>query len=131
MPRFVLLHHELPEGGQRASHWDLMLEQDGVLRTWAVERPLPADIEIACRALGDHRLAYLDYEGPVSGNRGQVTRTDGGTYAIVDEQESEVTVRLKGAALVGTLHLRRMAAPDGGEDQTQSWVARFLPESKA
>ena len=37
MPAYVILFHELPEGGERGSHWDVMLEDGDCLRTWAVE----------------------------------------------------------------------------------------------
>ena len=51
-------------------HYDLMLEV-GVLRTWS--EPPVAGVELECRLLADHRLPYLDYEGPISGGRGTVT----------------------------------------------------------
>jgi hypothetical protein len=75
MPRFVILEHDHPE-----LHWDLMLEAGGVLRTWRLAQPPTAGAAIKAVALGDHRLHYLDYEGPVSGGRGTVTRWDRGTY---------------------------------------------------
>jgi hypothetical protein len=80
MLRFVVLRHELPADSPRSSHWDVMFETDGTLRTWAIEGmpdtrdPQPAE------ALADHRLEYLTYEGPISGERGWVTRWDAGTY---------------------------------------------------
>jgi hypothetical protein len=80
MPNFVLLHHEFPAGHARASHVDLMLEVEGMLRTWALAE-LPVDgREIVAQELADHRLAYLDYEGEVSNDRGRVTRSDRGSY---------------------------------------------------
>ena len=59
-----------------------MLEQDGVLRTWALAEEPAAQAEIAAEALGDHRLDYLEYEGPVSGDRGSVSRWDEGEYEM-------------------------------------------------
>ena len=50
-----------------------------MLKTWACREPPQAGVEIPCEALADHRLAYLDYEGPISGGRGSVTRWDRGT----------------------------------------------------
>jgi hypothetical protein len=32
--------------------------------------------------IADHRRSYLDYEGPVSGNRGQVIRVESGVYSL-------------------------------------------------
>ena len=39
-------------------------------------------VEMDAEVLPDHRLAYLDYEGPISGDRGSVTRWDRGTYDV-------------------------------------------------
>src|ERR1700730_7618701 len=76
MPRFVILQHDHPE-----LHWDLMLQAGETLRTWRLAKApeLPGEAIVAS-AIGDHRPMYLDYEGPVSGGRGQVIRWDQGTY---------------------------------------------------
>ena len=85
--RFVVLHHQVPEEGDvaelvaRGSHYDLMLESNQILQTWALTKwPLAIGESTAARELPPHRLAYLDYEGPISGNRGTVTRVCCGTY---------------------------------------------------
>ncbi len=75
MPRFVILEHDHP-----VLHWDLMLEAGGVLQTWRLAQAPELGRAIDAAALGDHRLAYLDYEGPVSGDRGTVCRWDAGTF---------------------------------------------------
>jgi len=125
MPRFVVLRHEFPADHRRASHWDLMFETDGVLRTWAIRlspdesEPQPAD------ALSDHRLEYLSYEGPVSGDRGSVTRWDSGTYHRLAESltsrrdmgSGEFRFRVAGSRLCGAVELAR--GPEG-------WRYRFL-----
>ena len=79
-PRFALLHHAMDAVAGRFDHWDLMLEHAGALVTFEVER-LPSEARpFHARRLADHRLAYLDYEGHISGNRGQVIRLDRGRY---------------------------------------------------
>jgi hypothetical protein len=103
MPRFVLLHHECPPSFGKPSHWDLMLERDGVLLTWSLPA-LPAAWsgeggaaeQIVVTRLADHRIAYLDYEGPISGDRGVVTRVDGGEYEVLEETEQAICVHLRG-----------------------------------
>ncbi len=75
MPRFVILEHDCPH-----LHWDLMLEMGNALRTWRLAAPPTPGVFVAAVPLGDHRLHYLDYEGPVSGGRGSVRRWDQGTY---------------------------------------------------
>jgi len=85
---FVLLYHELPPGQAvapgRGAHWDLMVatDDDGLLRTWALEEApsfgQDEAFSIAALSLPDHRRAYLEYEGPVSGDRGTVVRQQAG-----------------------------------------------------
>ena len=104
MPRYVILEHDHP-----FLHWDFMLEAGDVLRTWRLlECPRPGRI-IAAEALGDHRMAYLEYEGAVGGNRGTVQRWDAGTFAGSLEEE-RVEVDLAGGRLSGRAVLQRDAA---------------------
>ena len=107
MPRFVVLEHDSPRG----LHWDLMLEQGGVLLTWALAQPPDAAGPIPAEALPDHRPAYLDYEGPVSGGRGSVTRWDAGTCELEHQSDDELTVVLEGKRLSGRARLRRASGP--------------------
>ncbi len=110
MPRFVLLRHDCPPDYERPSHWDLMLESDGVLRTWALAKlPRASNDSVDAEKLADHRLAYLDYEGPVSGERGTVSRVDAGTYETLVEANDCWEIRLNGSVLRGRLALRRTA----------------------
>jgi hypothetical protein len=114
MPRFVVLEHDHP-----VLHWDLMLEAGGVLRTWRLAAPPAPGPPVAAEQTFDHRLMYLDYEGPVSGNRGRVVCWDRGTYAWEGEGGGGVVVRLNGVRLRGRLELER--------DYTGSWRAQFTP----
>lgn len=114
MPRFVLLYHECPPSFDKPSHWDLMLERDGVLLTWRLSAlPAPWGDEagvgferIDATRLADHRVAYLDYEGPISGERGSVTRVDGGEYDVVSEADGVLQVRLRGTRCDDVVELR-------------------------
>ncbi|HEX4606967.1 MAG TPA: DNA polymerase ligase N-terminal domain-containing protein, partial [Urbifossiella sp.] len=100
MPRFVLLAHDWP-----APHLDLLLEAGPVLRAWrlhgdpAAGHPVPAEPNAA------HRLLYLDYDGPVSGGRGEVRRWDTGTFDWVEDGPRRVVVDLRGARLAGRFAL--------------------------
>jgi hypothetical protein len=116
MPRFVVLIHDHP-----ALHWDLMLEKEAGLRTWRLERAPGEAGPIAAESLADHRLAYLDYEGPVSGNRGSVRRFDRGEYALLEETDSRLEVKLVGTVLHGNAVLERSASTGG-------WMFTFEPE---
>jgi hypothetical protein len=113
MPRFVILRHECPPGYERPSHWDFMLEAGDVLRTWALAEEPRSGLSIAAEALKDHRLAYLDYEGPVAGGRGSVTGWDRGTYEVVAEQADELVISLAGEKLRGEVRLKRKSSGHG------------------
>ena len=102
MPRFVILEHDHP-----FLHWDFMLEAGGVLRTWRLLEAPEAGRVIRAEALGDHRLHYLDYEGPVSGGRGTVKRFDSGRFDWESEEAERVVVRLEGGRCCGRAELRR------------------------
>jgi len=113
MSRFVILLHETPPAAARATHWDFMLETGNVLRTWALSEEPRIGRRIEAVALPDHRLAYLDYEGPVSGNRGTVTRWDAGQYSVEQEAPEHLTLRLHGARLTCRAEFSRdKSAPD-------------------
>lgn len=103
MPRYVILYHELPASSARASHYDLMLEAAGALRTWALPTPPSTGEQLPVEQLPDHRIAYLDYEGPVSRGRGTVTRWDQGTYTTLVDNPSRLEVQLEGERLRGKL----------------------------
>ncbi|QDU57721.1 DNA polymerase ligase N-terminal domain-containing protein [Aeoliella mucimassa] len=98
--RFVLLRHDVPPEFGRASHWDLLLEQADACATWALDE-LPAGLSaesnllvVVALRLGDHRKHYLDYEGPVSGNRGVVSQVTSGTCEWLEDSPDRVVVEL-------------------------------------
>jgi len=103
MPRFVVLLHETPPGYVRPTHYDLMLEQGEVLLTWAVDQLPQAGETRAAERLPDHRPFYLDYEGPVSGNRGTVKCVDRGDFDWVSQTPGRFEARISGEKLRGTL----------------------------
>jgi hypothetical protein len=119
MPRFVILYHQMPPDSNRRSHWDLMLESGRVLRTWALAEEPRQESTIAADALPDHRLAYLEYEGPISNNRGIVRHWDGGEYQAILWEENRTEVTLHGRRL--TCHLQLDLATTGD----QGWTASF------
>lgn len=101
MPRFVLLEHDHPQ-----RHWDLMFDTGAALRTWRLDRPLDAGQTIRTTALPDHRRLYLDYEGPVSGDRGSVRRVLAGQFEILKESPAELVLTLRSDSLVARVTIR-------------------------
>ena len=103
MSRFVILEHDQP-----VLHWDLMLEAGNVLRTWRLAEAPEAGKRVAAEASFDHRLLYLDYEGPISGGRGAVTRWDSGTYEGELPPAGDVELQLQGVRLCGRAVLQHV-----------------------
>ena len=90
MPRrFVILKHDHP-----FLHWDLLLEEDGSARTWRLLRMPCLSEPIAAEPLPSHRLAYLEYEGPVSDHRGQVQRVFSGSYVVQSSHNDLLSLTL-------------------------------------
>jgi len=86
-----------------------MIEQGTSLRTWRLARSPDVSAPIDAEAIVDHRLAYLDYEGPVSGGRGEVRRWDRGECEIIESTATRLAVRLSGERLRGVASLERSA----------------------
>lgn len=108
--RFVILRHEMPPGSPRVSHWDLMLEGEDALHTWALnEQPSIGSRQFVDR-IADHRKAYLEYEGPVSADRGRVTRWEHGRQFVETSSESLWVARLDGQNVRWRVRLQRVAA---------------------
>lgn len=97
MPRFAVLAHDHP-----FPHWDFLLEDGEACRTWRLLDEPGVGRTVRAEAIGNHRLHYLTYEGPVGGRRGTVSRWDGGTFEWGLDEERRVEVELSGDRLRGT-----------------------------
>lgn len=90
MPRYVILKHDW-----NGVHYDLMLEHDETLTTWRLGSLFRIGTQPAIK-LSDHRIAYLVYEGTVSGDRGSVSRVAEGEYTVALISEHRWNVELTG-----------------------------------
>jgi bifunctional non-homologous end joining protein LigD len=110
--RFVIQEHHA-----RRLHWDLRLERDGVLASWALPRGLPTDPRrnhLAVRT-EDHPLEYLDFEGDIpAGSYGAGTMKiwDRGTYTVRSWEPDKVVVTLEGRRAHGQFALFRTRGDD-------------------
>lgn len=100
MPRFVILEHDHPH-----LHWDLMLEDGESLRTWRLNELPRSGVWIEAEEIAPHRLAYLDYEGEVSGGRGTVKRWEWGTFIPTSWSRPPLVLDLEGHHYRGTIML--------------------------
>ncbi len=87
-------------------HYDVRLERDGALPSWAVPRGLPTepgDKRLAVRT-EDHPLEYGGFEGTIPEGHygaGEVRIFDDGTYEPSEWTETKVTFRLHGRRYPG------------------------------
>ena len=102
MPRFVIQEHYAT-----GHHFDLRLERDGALVSWAVPKGMPEDTKknrLAVR-VDDHDLSHLDLEDktPVEGVPGAVKKSiwDSGTYEVEEFNEKMVIACFRGNRLGG------------------------------
>ncbi len=95
-PRFVVQEHSA-----RAMHWDLRLEHEGTLASWAIPKGIPTDPKrngLAVRT-EDHPLEYLEFHGEIpAGNYGAGTMRifDRGTFELHKWRDKEVMVTFHG-----------------------------------
>jgi bifunctional non-homologous end joining protein LigD len=100
-PRFVVQQHHATR-----LHWDLRLEHDGLLASWAIPNgipPDPAENRLAVRT-EDHPLEYLDFQGEIPAGQygaGTMRIWDRGSFEVHKWEERKVEVTFHGARLRG------------------------------
>ena len=98
---FVIQEHHA-----RRLHWDVRLERDGVLASWAVPRGVPttpSENRLAVHT-EDHPMEYLTFHGSIPKGEyggGEMTIWDTGTYETEKWRDSEVIVWLHGERVEG------------------------------
>lgn len=97
-------------------HYDLRLEMDGALRSWAIpkEPPLEPGAKRLAVQVEDHSLEYATFEGTIPEGEygaGTVEIWDKGTYRLVDKKEGTVIVDIDGERLRGVYALVRLKNP--------------------
>lgn len=100
-PRFVIQEHDATR-----LHWDLRLEHEGVLPSWALTRGVPwsPDDDRLAVHTEDHPTEYLEFHGEIpAGEYGAGTMRifDRGTYEPLTFRDDEVVVRLAGERVTG------------------------------
>jgi bifunctional non-homologous end joining protein LigD len=98
---FVIQQHHA-----RALHWDLRLERDGVLVSWAVPRGIPKDPQRNHLAVHteDHPMEYADFSGEIPEGEyggGRMKIFDRGTYSAEKWRDTEVIFELHGERVSG------------------------------
>ncbi len=114
MPVFVVHEHHA-----KRLHFDLRLEMEGVLKSWAVPKGPsmnPADKRLAIM-VDDHDLDYAGFEGIIPEGMygaGDVMIWDSGTYELKsgDIKTGKLEVDFKGRKLKGIFALARMSGKE-------------------
>lgn len=131
-PRFVVQDHHAS-----GHHFDLRLERDGVLVSWAVPRgiPSPGEPDRLAVMTEPHPLEYLAFEGEIPATEyggGRMTIWDTGTAVIEKWRDDEVIATLSGRA-DGPLGTARIALirTDGDGPQARWLLHRMTPSARA
>ena len=103
--RFAVQRHRA-----RNLHYDLRLERDGVLKSWAVPKGLPPRTGVKRLAVEveDHPLTYLEFEGEIPRGEygaGQIDLFLNGHYTVTEEKKDGLYFRLAAAGLEGEFRL--------------------------
>jgi bifunctional non-homologous end joining protein LigD len=97
---FVVHRHEASH-----LHWDLRLEMDDVLKSWAIPKEPPTRPKIKRLAIQveDHELSYADFEGEIAEGygAGKVEIWDRGTYEMINRKDWKMVFKLNGRKLKG------------------------------
>lgn len=99
--RFVVHRHQASH-----LHWDLRLEMDGVLKSWAVpkEPPLETGVRRLAVQVEDHPLEYASFEGRIPEGEygaGTVEIWDSGSYELQKREFNKIELAFQGERLKG------------------------------
>ncbi|MEO3808176.1 DNA polymerase ligase N-terminal domain-containing protein [Sphaerisporangium sp. B11E5] len=138
---FVIQEHHA-----RSLHWDLRLERDGVLVSWAVPKGLPPDPDTNHLAVRteDHPMEYATFEGEIPAGEyggGTMTIWDRGRYVTEKWSDREVKVVLNGSRVSGRYVLfrtrdrnwmiHRMDPPVEGWERPPDSLAPMTPVTRS
>jgi len=129
---FVIQEHHA-----RRLHYDLRLERDGVLVSWALPKGVPTDParnHLAVRT-EDHPLEYGSFEGTIPAGEygaGEVTIWDRGDYDLEKWRDDEVIATLHGETGGGLEGSRRIALIRTGRDDrdAQNWLIHLMKTAR-
>ncbi|MGQ9531071.1 MAG: DNA polymerase ligase N-terminal domain-containing protein [Candidatus Bathycorpusculaceae bacterium] len=93
-------------------HYDLRLEMDGVLKSWAIpkEPPTSSGVRRLAVQVKDHPVEYANFEGVIPEGEygaGTVEIWDRGTYKLLERKENKLIVEIHGFRLSGVYVLMR------------------------
>jgi bifunctional non-homologous end joining protein LigD len=137
--RFVVHQHDATR-----LHWDLRLEGEGVLWSWAIPRCLPWDPHRNNLAVHteDHPIEYLTFEGDIPSGEygaGHMFVWDQGEYDLLERKDGKLMIDLWGERVQGRYALFRTGAErdwmihrmDPPADPERRWPPELVPPMQA
>jgi len=102
-------------------HYDLRLEQSGVLKSWAIPKLPPQEEGVKRLAVEteDHPLGYEDFEGIIPEGEygaGKVEIWDKGSYCSLEVMPSKIIFEIRGKKLKGRYCLIKLKPQDAKDN---------------
>ena len=94
-------------------HYDLRLEMEGTLKSWAIPKEPPIELGVKRLAVQveDHPISYATFQGTIPEGEygaGTVEIWDKGTYKLTERKEDKLIVEINGEKLRGSYVLVRL-----------------------
>ena len=104
-------------------HYDLRLEFDGVLKSWAIpkEPPTKTGVKRLAVAVADHEKSYAKFSGTIPDGvygAGKVEIWDDGTYDLIEKDDKKIVVDIHGKKLSGEYILLKTKL----EGKEENWL---------
>jgi DNA ligase D-like protein (predicted 3'-phosphoesterase) len=104
-------------------HYDLRLEMNGVLKSWALPKEPTLDPKIKRLAVQteDHPLEYANFEGDIPEGEygaGKVEIWDKGTFLLIDNKKEKIIFSIDGKKLKGAYCLVKI----GTKTDKKNWL---------
>ncbi|WJL95897.1 ATP-dependent DNA ligase [Microbacterium sp. ET2] len=131
LPSFVIQEHHASR-----LHWDLRLERDGVLVSWAVPRGIPHSTARNTLAVmtEDHPMEYATFEGTIPAGQygaGTMTIWDTGHYEPEKWRDDEIIFTAEGRPGGPLGRVRLALIRTGGQGEKSSWLVHRMKTDAA
>ncbi|TQK19889.1 ATP-dependent DNA ligase LigD ligase module /ATP-dependent DNA ligase LigD phosphoesterase module /ATP-dependent DNA ligase LigD polymerase module [Microbacterium sp. SLBN-154] len=131
LPRFVIQEHHASR-----LHWDLRLERDGVLVSWAVPRGIPHSTARNTLAVmtEDHPMEYATFEGTIPAGQygaGTMTIWDSGHYEPEKWRDDEIIFTAEGRPGGPLGRVRLALIRTEGQGEKSSWLLHRMKTDAA